>query len=300
MSSSSSTIPASRITRSRTVLTWALLSVWSVLISFGLIAMSNPRWLEDLARQGEQAESSAYRHLGINEMHKGNWSRAIAQFQYALKIRNDDPIVFLDLGIAHLRQGDVEKAKAAFREAQRLEPSSRIRSRLTLQLGEIARRENHPEEAERLWRQALAEGERRDLAEIALGDLYLEQKDYDRAYEAFSAVLAAQLDPIRLWNQLVDRVAEAAKEDPVAQRWFADFGNRPPTDDEWSRYDRASIEAMTQRDPEIAKTLNHLGLISYERGDRAAAIGHFQRSLAVWPGNQDATNNLRLLAAAGN
>lgn len=299
MSSSSSTIPVRPAARSRTVLTWALLSIWAALITFGLVAMGNPRWLENLARNGEQAEASAYRHLGINEMRKGNWQRAIAQFQYALKIRDDDPIVYLDLGIAYLRQGDVAKASAAFREAQRLHPSPRLRSRLTLQLGEIARRENHLQDAEQMWQQALAEGEGRDLVGISLGNLYLARKDYDRAYEAFSQVLAAQLDPARLWNQLLDRVADAANEDPVAQRWLAACGSRPPTEDDWARYDRASIEAMTERDPEVAKTHNHLGLISYERGDQAAAVRHFQRSLAIWPGNRDAAQNLRLLASAG-
>lgn len=102
MSSSSSTAPASpsrgavvplggSASRSRTVVTWALLAIWALLITFGIVAMGNPAWLERLAREGEQGEADAFRHLGDNELKRGKPALAAAQYLRASRSCRTSP-----------------------------------------------------------------------------------------------------------------------------------------------------------------------------------------------------------------
>ena len=62
-----------------------------------------------------------------------------------------------------------------------------------------------------------------------------------------------------------------------------------------SDYDIETIVEIANSNPEVAKTHNHLGAIYASIGDIDKAIDHFQQSQRIWPGNVDATNNLRVL-----
>jgi tetratricopeptide (TPR) repeat protein len=281
------------------MVTWALLVIWAVLLTFGIVSMGNPDWLEKLARKGQKAEASAFQHLGDNELKKGNNALAIAQYVHALSIRAEQPGVYLNLGIAYLRQGDVVQGEAALRQASRLKPTARMRPFISLNLGEAAEMQHRNAEAIRCYEQALKEGGRPDLVYRKLGAVYLAQKEYARADESFTKALAAQVDPLLPYAKLRERTQEAAEQDTLSRRWMESAGTQTLSEADWQRYDRESIEVMLATDHEIAKTHNHLGLIGHLRGDREGAMRHFEQSQAIWPGNPDATRNLRILRASG-
>jgi tetratricopeptide (TPR) repeat protein len=306
VSSSSSTTPASSPrnaaappsgppSRSRTIFTWVLLVIWALLLTFGVVAMGNPAWLERLAKEGQQGEVDAFRHLGDNELKKGRHALAIAQYNRALAIRPDQPAVYLNLGIAYLALRDVARGEAALLQASRLETTARMRPFIAMHLGEAAEMQGRQPEAIRFYDQALQEGGRRDLVYQKLGAVYLAQKDYQGAGQAFTKALEAQTDPLLAYEKMLERTQEAAEQDSTLRRWLESGGTRTLSEADWDRYDRESIAIMLSQDREIAKTHNHLGLIAHLLGDRAGAIRHFEQSLAIWPENPDASRNLRIL-----
>jgi tetratricopeptide (TPR) repeat protein len=310
VSSSSSTTPArpprnpaspptGTTSRSSTIITWTLLALWAVLLAFGVVSMANPRWLRDLAQEGRSAEADAYKHLGDTELKKGHDVLAIAQYVHALSIDAEQPDVLLNLGIAYLRRGDLARAESSLQQASRLGPSARVRPYISVNLGEVAEKQNRQEVAIRYYEQALREGGRQDLVYRKLGAVYLAQKDHARAAEAFEKTLAAQTDPRLAYQLMLERTREVAEKDSVARRWVESEAARNPSEADWARFDRESIAVMNARDPEIAKTHNHLGLIAHLRGDREDAIHHFEQSLAIWPGNPDAARILKILRAGG-
>lgn len=291
------TLPTGSPSRSRTVITWALLATWAALLTFGVVALGDPQWLSEMAEKGRKTEADAYLHLGDNELRKGNLGLAIAQYVHALTIRPDQPAVLLNLGFAYLRQGDVARAEAALQRAARLETTTRMKPFISMHLAEAAEKRDRPDEAILYYEQALREGGRHDLVYRQLGTIYLAQKDLVRAQDAFTKVLTAQSDPLLPYAKMLDRTQESAQQDSVASRWLATAGSGKLSDADWQRYDGAMIEIMLARDPEIAKTHNHLGLIAHLRGDNAAAALHFEQSLAIWPDNTDAVRNLRIVRA---
>ena len=306
MSSLSSTTPARNPgagqarksgppSRSRGFWTWVLLTIWIVLMAFGAVSMTNPEWLEGAKQGGKEAGARAYRHYGDAELEKSNYKLAIAQYLRALEIRSDQPEVLVNLSIAYLKLGDLSRGKNALLRAARMEATPGTRSFIALYLGDVSERENRADEAVGYYREALSLGARPKLVYRKLGALYLRNKDHASARDAFEKSLREQTDPLLPYREMLSRSRERAEKDPEIQRWPQTEGGPELSETDWARYDLQSIHQMHATDPEIAKTHNHLGLISYHMGDLETAIRHFEGSLAIWPGNADAVRNLQVL-----
>ena len=283
--------------RSRTVITWALLAIWAVLISFGLVSLTNPTWLDKLARTGQESESYAYKHYGDTEMKNGNFPFAVAQYQRALEIRPGQADVQVNLAIAYIRMGNLSQGRSALLEARQMGAAPGLERSISFYLGEISERENRPDEAVQHYLEALSQGARPAGVYQKLGAIRLAAQDYPGALEAFERVLAAQTDPGLPYRDMVRRIEETTEEELAAHRWLAKQPSAEISEEGWRHYDREAVNLMHASDPEIAKTHNHLGLIHYRMGNIDQAIAHFEQSLAIWPGNVDATRNLPILRA---
>jgi tetratricopeptide (TPR) repeat protein len=293
VSCSSSTTPARR----RTVLTWILLGTWGVLIAFGLVSLSDPNWLEDLSRRGQTTEAYMGRYYGDDAFKRGNYAKAIAEYRRATEILPDAAGLHVNLGVAYVKTGDLVRGRAALNRASQLSPTPRMQNVIALYLGDAAAREGRSDEALAYYRQAQTSAIREDLALRRIAGLALESEDYPEALADFQKVLAIQTDPRTTYRDMVDRAREIAEDDSAAAAWMRSAGARALTDADWARFDTVTIRRMLNADREIAKTHNHLGFAYYQVQDLPAAARHFERSLAIWPGNQDAVRNLGVIKA---
>jgi len=281
-------------------MTWVLFVIWAALIGFAFTSLFNPDWLSALAAGGEKSEAYAYKHYGDTELRNGNYAKAASQYAYALKILPDRADFHANLGVAYLRLGELRAAREELLRARALETTQGLERSISFNLGEIAEREKQPDEAIRYYLEALSNGARPDGVYKKLGTIYLAQQDFPRALEAFQQVLSAQTDPNLPYREMIRRIDEGiADEETEAQRWMKAGGAQTLSEDDWRRYDRATLDRMYAGDPEIAKTHNHLGFIHYRMGNTEQAIRHFETSLQIWPNNQDASRNLQILRGQG-
>ena len=307
MSSSSSTTRASasgnapaRAARTasgrRTMMTWILLGVWAVLVVFGILSLSAPKWLERIGERGRMGDAMMGRNLGDLAFRRGDYDRAIGAYVDALRIDPEAGGIHLNLGVAYLERRQVARAREAFLKAEALETTPRARARIALHLGDIDRIEGRTEEALGHYASALEQGMRPDLVYRKTGTLHLEAENYELAREAFEKSLAAQLDPLLPYREMLDRARDvAATGDERTVAWLKTWESRELTEADWTKFDRETLQLMLASDPEIAKTHNHLGLICYRLGQPGKAVDHFEASLAIWPDNVDAVTNLRIL-----
>lgn len=304
MSSSSSTTPArpegdasADPSRGRTVLTWLLLGTWGVLVAFGLVSLASPHWLESLSRRGRTTEAHMGRFYGDNAFQKGDFARAVAEYRRAADILPDDVDLQVYLGAAYVNIGDLAQGRDALARAVGLHPTPRLRQVIELYQGDIAAREKRHDEALAHYEQAVGSAIRADLALQRIATLHVENEDFARARDIFAQVLTIKTDLHRPYDDMIDRTRESAESDSAAAAWMRSAGARPLTQTDWARFDTTTIRRQLDHDREIAKTHNHLGFIEYRLGDLPAARRHFERSLQIWPGNQDAARNLRVLDA---
>jgi tetratricopeptide (TPR) repeat protein len=289
--------------------TWGLLVTWAALMSLGVISIASPQWLQRWSQRGIEAEARAYKEYGDTKLRERDFRLAIPQYLRSLEIKPNQPGVMVNLAVAYINAGTPpgtpsgDAQAAAYRqkgakllnEALQMETSRNLRGVIYFNLGELYEREGQTDQAIRHYRMALGPDIEGDKVHRKLGSLYLAKGELERARTAFEKTLECQLDPGLSYEDMLHRSVDKFQGNEeilkvIAEQLAQDFG---PEDLE--RYDLEVIRQTQQHDPEIAKTHNHLGVICAQQGYTVAAVEHFERSLEIWPGNIDATRNLKLL-----
>jgi tetratricopeptide (TPR) repeat protein len=287
--------PREAPSRRQVSLTWGLLFVWLVLMSFGIVSLADPEWLQELSRPGVEAEARAYKDYGDDALRRHDYGSAVAQYERSLEIKPGQVRVLLNLAIAYMHAGNAVRAAELLNSALQMESTDFIRGAVFYNYGELLERQGRRPEALDYYRQAVESGAEQDKVYRKLGSLYFDMQQYEKARDAFEKALAHQLDPCRSYRDMLYRSLDIYESDttylPIIEERLA--GHTTP--DDLAPFDLELIRQLQQSDTEIAKTHNHLGVICAQLKDTAEAARHFRRSLEIWPGNTDATRNLALL-----
>ena len=117
--------------RAHTLLTWALLLTWVVLMSFGVVSMANPKWLQELSRPGLEAESRDYKNYGDTALRQGDYGLAIPQYERSLEIKPDQPGVMANLAVAYINAGNRPRGAQLLNDASEIkftQPSEHMKA----------------------------------------------------------------------------------------------------------------------------------------------------------------------------
>jgi len=281
--------------RSRVIVTWGLLGVWLLLMSFGVVSLVNPPWLQELSRPGIAVEAREYKSFGDDALHRGAYGSAVAQYEQALRIKPGFIDVMVNLAIAYRDAGDPARGARILQESLQATEDHSRRGIVYYNLGELLERQGRNEEAIEYYRQAIGYDIEQDLVHRKLGSLYLAARKLDKAREAFEMTLQSQTDPTLPYMYMLRRSVEEFHDDETHLPIIRNQLDRGVREEDLAAYELDTLRQMQERDPEVAKTHNHLGLIYAQLGNLAESIRHFERSLEVWPGNVDATRNLPIL-----
>jgi tetratricopeptide (TPR) repeat protein len=97
-----------------TVITYFIVSVWAVLLIFGVLTLIKPHWLEDLSDPGKNSEALSMKLYGDNFLRSNKLDEAVRHYTYALKIVPDLEGAVANLGIAYQKMGYYDKAILSF------------------------------------------------------------------------------------------------------------------------------------------------------------------------------------------
>jgi Flp pilus assembly protein TadD len=139
------------------------------------------------------------------------WAQAEQQLQRGLKLQTADAVdLKIKLGMVMIRQGKSSSAIAILKEASDAEPGNALAQ---FNLGTALLQAGSLDQAEPALRRAYEiKGSQMPGAQLLLGELYFQKKDYPKAIEAFKAYLrdlptapnAAQV------KEAIDRLGQAA------------------------------------------------------------------------------------------
>ena len=276
--------------RAKTAVTLGLFLVWILLISFAFVAAGDPPWLRSLARYGQVDESRGMKDYGDNYLRQKNYRMAIAQYQKALEIKPDYVGALVNLAMAYTNSGNGDQALKILNDALKME--SVRPGPVYFNMGEILAGQGKREEAIEYYLKSANSEIEQDLLYQKLAVIYLELGQEEPARKAFEKILEIQTDIKTPYLNMV-RTNVALYEDKSEDRMaLSRMLNGELKDSDLNKYDLETIRRMNMKDPEIAKTHNFLGKILVAQGDTLKAIEHFQQSLQIWPGNNDAVNQL--------
>lgn len=288
--------PATGVSVRRGV-TWLLLAVWVLLMSVGLVSAVHPKWLENWSSPGATSEAIAYKRYGDAFLHQREFAKAAAQYEKSLEIDPDQAPVMVNLAVAYRNLGMNRKSAEILLRASH--QAGDEHGLVAFNLGELAETAGKNEQALQYYRQAIGGLVEQDLVFRKIGNLLLQEGDYEGALEAYTNCLRVQIDDGRAYRNMLLRARESFEDDSLALANIRAQLESGIGDEQLASYDLVITERLRQRDPEIAKTHNHLGFIHYRLQNYDSAHSHFSRSLDIWPGNRDASAGLAAISQAG-
>lgn len=281
-------------TRARNLVTWGLAGIWLFLVAFGAVSMINPPWLQTLSRPGIEVEARAYKDFGDKFFRQGRYRESIDQYLRALEIRPGYVPALVNLAIARGQAGDpaagVDSLKKALSD-EAVHPGT-----ICFNIAQLLEAQGHVEEAAEYYRRTLGTEVEESLVYRKLGALQLQGGALEAARNSFEAALAGQLDPAVHYRQMLQQALQVFADDPENCKAIEDeLARGLDLDRLEASYDLDLIRRMQGSDRELAKTHNHLGVLYGRLGALDRAIGHFQASAGIWPGNETAVRNILLL-----
>jgi tetratricopeptide (TPR) repeat protein len=283
--------------RHQTIITAALIFLWLVLMVFGSVTYVGPEWLRELSDPGRRVEAIILKSYGDNFYRQGDYGMAAGQYQGALERNPDLFDARLNLALSLDKLGRTQEATASLRSMLKRETSQREKETIYHNLGAIAARQGHTDEAIAYLEQAVAVSfdERPLLAK--LGSLYLDAGQFEEARATLEKALASRLDvtlPYRsMLRAALDNDEYKNDEERLAaieERLSRDFG-----DEQLARYDLQTIRRIQKSDTEIAEIHNKLAYICMRSGKNDEAMSHMQKVLEIMPDHEGAKQNLLAL-----
>jgi tetratricopeptide (TPR) repeat protein len=280
-------------TRTRTVITSVLILFYLFLILFALVAATEPSWLKNFSQIGRADESRVMKDNGDSYLYQKNYLKAIVYYQRALEIKPDYTGALLNIAIAYNYSGNSEQGLKILQAAIGSNP--RQAGTIYYNIAEVLKGQGKKQEAIEYYLKAVDSEIRQELIYCNLGVLYFETSDLENALGAFLRALEIQTDPTTPYFNMIKIQKAFSEISDVDLAALKEIEERGVKVEDLKDYDIKTIESINGSDPEIAKTRNFLGLIYAKQGNFAEAQRQFELAMQIWPGNDDARNNLRAL-----
>jgi Flp pilus assembly protein TadD len=228
------------------------------------------------------------------------WHDSVTLWTHAVAVEPASELPVFHLGWALTDAGRLDEAKAHFERGLRRVPDHQpdLKAQLDLHLGIVEQRARCPGEAERYFREALAQDPTHAVALIGLGTVLLQQ---DRAAEAEAVwTRAAEVDA--RWNRYqLWELGQAIEQVPTARasargRLALALGVLLQQHGELELAEEQYRLATTLL-PNNASAWNNLGVAHALRGSMKQALDAFVRALQVKPGDAQACHNARRAAS---
>lgn len=219
---------------------------------------------------------TTHNNRGVAFLAEGKFAEAEREFRAALADDPDEPVLWVNLGLALRHLGKIEEATERFQSAYRSPSTRRVAG---LQLSQLRVEAGDRAGAERVLREVLASEPNAADALNALGLVLEGRGAVGEARAAYERAAAADNNAAEPRNNLgnLDRAAGRIAE---AEAWYG-----------------RAIEA----DPFFMGAYNNLALIYQDRGEIRRAIDLYGRALDKSPENAVVLNNLgSLYYATGN
>lgn len=269
--------------------------VWLGLMSFGVISIINPPWLQELSRPGIEAECLTLKKYGDAALREHKYGLAAGQYLRALEIKPDEVSVRVNLGTTYIKAGNTTEGVKYLDQALQSDPSPTLRGVIYYNLGELSDTQGRADEALGRFRQALEFHFRRDAAYHKIARLHLAANRFEEARVALERKLAAQLDPCLPYRQMLRRSVDMYQRSADHLANIEELLASDVHPEELERYELDYFQQAREREPELAITHHHLGMVCIELGDYRAAVEHLQRSLQIRPDNKEAAALLEQL-----
>ena len=295
----SSTIPVkkNKINPEEKIVRNSLLTIWGLLIIFGIFSIINPLWLQNLSEEGKKTEAINYKNYGDNYLKNKKYQAAIVNYKKALKIQPDLNSALGNLGITYSQMKKYDKAILTFKKLLKKNPKHA--STIYFNLAEQYKKKGNLDLAIKYYNISAESDPFPMYSYRYLGNLFLQNNQLDDAIDAFQKSIDNNLTLNNSYFGSLKREKELYLDKPEFLEIILSLSKENEPNAE-KRFDNNIFEEMLKKDKEIAKAHNFLGYAYSMKKDFPQAIAHYQKALEIWPEFEDARKNLEKIRSYQN
>ena len=188
----SSTTPAdNKISKDKTI-RYSLISIWMILIIFGIVSMIKPVWLQKASDPGRKSEALINKNYGDGFLKQKKYQMAIVQYKRALQIDPDLESALGNLAITYTQMKLYDKAIALFNRTIKKNPKHK--HTIYFNIGELYKKKDDLESAVKYYHKCAENAPFPSYAYRNIGKIYLENNKWDLAIESFQKALDNKFD----------------------------------------------------------------------------------------------------------
>ncbi|MFC1887640.1 tetratricopeptide repeat protein [Candidatus Cloacimonadota bacterium] len=277
------------ITRKDRLITFAILTIWFLLILFAVISLTRPQWLVGLSQEEKIEEAMKIKRAGDRFLEKNEFNKAATQYNAALIKHPDLYSALGNLAIVYSKTGNYKKATSILMKMIELRPELSYITETNL--AEIFENTSNLDKAIEYYRKAALKAPFPSHLYTKLGNLYCKTDQCSEAVEAFRTAIIGRSDIESYYQGMLERDHHRISDKPETQEKIKLLLDNGIPENEMDRFDLTVFNLELLRDKEYAISFNNLGW-AYELSEQPdKALESYNNAIKLQPRYLQARNN---------
>ncbi|MFK5856700.1 MAG: tetratricopeptide repeat protein [Bacteroidota bacterium] len=276
--------------RTNKIISYSILSIWGLIIVFGIITVLSPDWLSNLSNPGKNVEAISMKNHGDNFLKSKKYNLAITQYTKALKIVPELKSAIANMAIAYQKTGDFNKAIITFKHLLTLNPE--YPGVIYYNLGEIYEKIGDHEKSINFFLKASSTAAFPEKSYQKVGHNYMNQKKWDKAIDNFKLAIDNRKDIKNTYRGMLLTNQKAYAD---TSEMFIELGKiisaKNYLNHLW-QYDDKIFNKQLSNDISLAKTYNNTGYCMALQENYNEAQYYLEIAIKINPSYTEAINNL--------
>lgn len=276
-----------------TVITWFIVSVWGLIILFGVLTFIIPDWLGNLSHSGKNVEALSMKNHGDKYLKSERYELAVQQYLTALKIVPDFEGIIANLGIAYQKMGEYDKAILTFNHLLNLK--IKHPGVVYYNLGVSYEKSGQPDKARESYMLAANCSSFPEYSLQKVGQIYMDQKDWENAINYFKLAIDNRKT---LENTYKGTLISTQKDYADTTLIYKELDQKLKTKsylNDLTLYDKRVFDELLSHEVQLAKAYNNVGYCMTNVGKYKEAREYLETAIKIYPSYTVALNNLRIV-----
>jgi len=275
------------------IISYLILSVWGLLIVFGIITVLSPSWLSNLSDAGKNVEAISLKNHGDIFLKSEKYNLAIAQYTAALKIVPELKSAIANLAVAYQKIGSTNKAAIAFNHLLTLNPE--YPGVIYYNLGEIYEKTGQVEKSITYFLKAANTSAFPEKSYQKAGQIYMNQKNWGKAIDNYKLAINNKKNIANTYKGMLITNQKAYADTSYTFIEIAKIIDTKSYVNNLTLYDEKIFIKQLNNDISLAKTYNNIGYCMAMQENYKEAVGYLNKAVKISPSYTEAINNLKVV-----
>lgn len=273
------------------IISYAVFSIWGVIIIMGILTLVKPKWLVDISNPGKISEAMTYKTYGDGYLKEGNYNSAISSYMKALDTKPDMVSVQVNLAFAFYKIKETKRAIDLLNNV--LANSTENSYKIYFILAKINESLGNNDLATQYYQKSVVSSDFPYHVYRKLGKKYNSEKRWDDAIAVYKSALDNTI--YKMTNSYIGMLKRDLflyAEQPDIKNKIQEILEQDINKNDFSIYDNDIFVALNDSSKTHSVIYDQIGFAYAMKGQFDSSIVYFNTALKINPENISASNNL--------